>query len=56
MVKFLILKQTLIKIIKKMNNEDPEFITLDKLVELYNKKDYGVYEKWICSRLLYFEQ
>tara|TARA_Y100000589_G_scaffold50255_1_gene41878 strand:+ start:36072 stop:38393 length:2322 start_codon:yes stop_codon:yes gene_type:complete len=38
-------KTNLDGVIKKMNNEDPEFIVPDKLVELYNKKDYGVYEE-----------
>ena len=38
-------KTNLDGVIKKMNNEDPEFIVPDKLVELYNKKDYGAYEE-----------
>lgn len=29
--------------IQKKNNEDPEFVVPDKLVELYNKKDFGRY-------------
>jgi len=29
--------------IQKKNNEDPEFVVPDRLVELYNKKDFGRY-------------
>ena len=32
-------------LIKKMNNNDPEFIVPDKLVELFNEKDFGGYEE-----------
>ena len=38
-------KTTLDGVIRKMNNNDPEFIVPNKLVELYNNKDYGVYEE-----------
>jgi hypothetical protein len=30
-------------VMQKMDNSDPEFVVPDKLVELYNKKDYGQY-------------
>ncbi len=30
-------------IMQKMNNDDPEFVVPDRLVELYNKKDFGQY-------------
>jgi len=30
-------------VIKKMNNDDPEFVVPEKLVDLYNKKDFGAY-------------
>jgi hypothetical protein len=38
-------KTNLDGVIKKMNNNDPEFMVPDKLVELFNKKDFGVYEE-----------
>ena len=38
-------KTNLDGVIKKMNNEDPEFFVPSKLVDLYNKKDFGAYEE-----------
>ncbi len=38
-------KTNLDGVIKKMDNNDPEFIVPDKLVELFNKKDFGAYEE-----------
>ena len=38
-------KTNLDGVIKKMNNNDPEFVVPKKLLELYNKKDYGAYEE-----------
>ncbi|RPG58050.1 MAG: S46 family peptidase [Flavobacteriales bacterium TMED191] len=34
---------TLDGVMEKLDNSDPEFIVPDRLVELYNSKDYGVY-------------
>jgi len=30
-------------VMEKMDNDNPEFIVPEKLVELYNSKDYGIY-------------
>jgi hypothetical protein len=39
-------------IMQKKNNEDPEFVVPDRLVDLYNKKEYGRYAQdgqlWVC--------
>lgn len=34
---------TMIGLMEKKNNDDPEFVVPDKLTELYNNKDYGQY-------------
>lgn len=36
---------TLEGVMQKMDNSNPEFVVPDKLVDLYNKKDYGRYGK-----------
>ncbi len=38
-------KTNLDGVIKKMDNSDPEFIVPKKLLELFNKKDFGAYEE-----------